>query len=114
MLGVEIRLDTAVGSDVSLAELRARHVALYVAIGAQAGRELGIMGEADRAVWNGADFLLRVNQGSPVEVGAKVAVIGGGNTAVDAAPNGPANWRRRDDRLPAFPQRNAGDRSGSR
>ena len=84
-LGVEIRLDTAVGSDVSLAELRARHVALYVAIGAQAGRELGITGEVDGAVWNGAEFLLRVNQGDPVEVGATVAVIGGGNTAVDAA-----------------------------
>jgi len=84
-LGVEIRLDTAVGSDVSLAELRARHAALYVAIGAQSSRGLGIVGEADEAVWNGAEFLLRVNRGDPVDVGATVAVIGGGNTAVDAA-----------------------------
>ena len=84
-LGVEIQLDTAVGSDVSLAELRARHAALYVAIGAQSSRGLGIVGDADEAVWNGAEFLLRVNRGDPVEVGATVAVIGGGNTAVDAA-----------------------------
>lgn len=84
-LGVEIRLDTAVGRDVSLAELRARHASLYVAIGAQSSRGLGIVGEADDAVWNGAEYLLRVNRGDPVEVGAKVAVIGGGNTAVDAA-----------------------------
>lgn len=84
-LGVDIRLDTAIGSDVSLAELRARHVALYVAIGAQSSRELGIGGEADEAVWNGVGYLRRVNGGECVEVGATVVVIGGGNTAVDAA-----------------------------
>lgn len=84
-LGVEIRLDTAVGGDISLSELRASHAALYVAIGAQSSRELGIGGETDEAVCNGAEYLLRVNRGDHVEVGATVAVIGGGNTAVDAA-----------------------------
>jgi len=84
-LGVDIRLNTTVGSEISLGELRARHAALYVAIGAQSSRELGIGAEADEAVMNGAEYLLRVNRGEFVEVGAKVAVIGGGNTAVDAA-----------------------------
>jgi NADPH-dependent glutamate synthase beta subunit-like oxidoreductase len=84
-LGVEIGLDTTVGRDISLAELRERHAALYVAIGAQLGRSLGIGGDADEAVWNGTDYLLQVNRGEPVEVGTKVVVIGGGNTAVDAA-----------------------------
>ena len=84
-LGVEIQLDTAVGSDISLAEMRARHVALYVGIGAQSSRGLGIVGETAEAVWNGAEYLLRVNRGEPVDVGATVVVIGGGNTAVDAA-----------------------------
>jgi formate dehydrogenase major subunit len=84
-LGVDIRLNTTVGKEISLGELRARHAALYVAIGAQSSRELGIGAEADEAVMNGAEYLLRVNRGEPVGVGAKVAVIGGGNTAVDAA-----------------------------
>jgi len=84
-LGVEIRLDTSVGSDVSLAELRARHAALYVAIGAQSSLRLGIVGEADEAIWTGIEYLRRVNRGEPVEIGATVAVIGGGSTAVDAA-----------------------------
>ncbi|HYA67104.1 MAG TPA: FAD-dependent oxidoreductase [Acidimicrobiales bacterium] len=84
-LGVEIRLNTTVGTEISLDELRSRHAALYVAIGAQSSRELGLGAENDGAVMNGAEYLLRVNRGEAVEVGSKVAVIGGGNTAVDAA-----------------------------
>jgi NADPH-dependent glutamate synthase beta subunit-like oxidoreductase/Pyruvate/2-oxoacid:ferredoxin oxidoreductase delta subunit len=84
-LGVEVCLDTTVGDDVSLAELRERHAALYVAIGAQSSRELGIGGDADDAVWDGIEYLYRVNRGESIEVGTRVAVIGGGNTAVDAA-----------------------------
>ncbi len=84
-LGVELRLGTRVGADVTLAELRRRHPVLYVAIGAQRGRELGVPGESDPAVWSGTDYLCRVNRGEPIDVGRSVAVIGGGNTAVDAA-----------------------------
>jgi len=84
-LGVEIRLGTAVGRDVALSELRERHAALYVGIGAQSSRKLGIGGEAETAVWSGAEYLLRINSGEQVDVGSTVVVIGGGNTAVDAA-----------------------------
>ena len=84
-LGVELRCGTVIGRDVSLDELRARHTIVYLGIGAQDGRELGIPGEADPSVWRGTDYLLRVNRGEPPRLGQAVAVIGGGNTAVDAA-----------------------------
>jgi NADPH-dependent glutamate synthase beta subunit-like oxidoreductase/Pyruvate/2-oxoacid:ferredoxin oxidoreductase delta subunit len=84
-LGVELQLDTSVGRDVSLEELKQRHAALYLGIGAQAGRGLGIPGEDGPGVWTGTEFLSLVNCGEPVDLGPSVAVIGGGNTAIDAA-----------------------------
>jgi NADPH-dependent glutamate synthase beta subunit-like oxidoreductase/Pyruvate/2-oxoacid:ferredoxin oxidoreductase delta subunit len=84
-LGVELQLDTSVGRDVSLEELKRRHAALYLGIGAQSGRGLGIPGEDGPGVWTGTEFLSLVNCGEQVELGPSVAVIGGGNTAIDAA-----------------------------
>ncbi len=84
-LGVELQLDTSVGRDISLEDLKQRHAALYLGIGAQAGRGLGIPGEDGSGVWTGTEFLSLVNCGEPVELGPSVAVIGGGNTAIDAA-----------------------------
>ncbi|TFH64126.1 MAG: FAD-dependent oxidoreductase, partial [Gemmatimonadales bacterium] len=84
-LGVELKLDTLIGRDVTLEELRERHHALYLGIGAQRGRGLGIPGEDGAGMWTGTEYLNRVNQGEHVELGSSVAVIGGGNTAVDAA-----------------------------
>ncbi len=84
-LGVELKLGTLIGRDVTVDELRERHHALYLGIGAQRGKELGIPGEDGPGMWTGTEYLSRVNQGEAVEVGSSVAVIGGGNTAVDAA-----------------------------
>ncbi|MGW8267748.1 MAG: FAD-dependent oxidoreductase, partial [Longimicrobiales bacterium] len=84
-LGVELRTDTRVGRDVTLEELRSRHAALYLGIGAQRGRGLGVPGEEGPGVWTGTDYLGRVNRGETVALGAEVVVVGGGNTAVDAA-----------------------------
>jgi formate dehydrogenase major subunit len=84
-LGVELRLDTKVGKDVTLDELRARHDLIYVGIGAQRSRALDIPGEEGPGVWSGIDFLGRYNRGERVDLGAAVVVVGGGNTAVDAA-----------------------------
>ena len=84
-LGVEIELETTVGRDITLAELRERHAALYLGIGAQSGRGLGIPGEEGPGVWTGTEFLSLVNCGELVDLGTRVAVIGGGNTAIDAA-----------------------------
>ena len=84
-LGVDLKLNMAVGRDISLEALRARHTRLYLGIGAQMGREIGIPGETGPSVWTGTDFLSRINRGEEIEVGERVVVVGGGNTAIDAA-----------------------------
>ena len=84
-MGVELRLNTAVGSDISLDELRKEYKALFVAIGAHRGIELRVEGEDAPNVLTGIDFLHRINAGETVEIGNKVLVIGGGDTAIDAA-----------------------------
>lgn len=85
-LGVEFRTGVEVGKDVTLDELRAQgYKGFYIAIGAQGGRKLGIEGESAVGVEAGVDFLRRVNLGEKVALRGKVAVIGGGNVAIDVA-----------------------------
>lgn len=84
-LGVEIRLETALGRDVSLSALRETHDLLFLGIGAGRGLTLGIPGEGGDGTWTGTDYLARVNNGDAVTLGERVIVVGGGNTAVDAA-----------------------------
>jgi len=84
-LGVELRTSTAVGRDVSLDDLRRDYKAVFVGIGAHKGLTLGVPGEDASNVFTGTEFLNHVNSGEAVEVGAKVIVIGGGDTAIDAA-----------------------------
>lgn len=84
-LGVELRLDTVIGRDITLETLRDRHSALYLGIGAQSGLALGLPGEEGSSMWTGMDYLSRVNEGEEIDLGERVIVIGGGNTAVDAA-----------------------------
>jgi NADPH-dependent glutamate synthase beta subunit-like oxidoreductase len=84
-LGVEIRCGVTVGKDVSLEQLRQDYKAIFVGIGAHKGVKLGVPGEDVGNVLTGAEFLNRANSGEEVQVGSKVAVIGGGDTAIDAA-----------------------------
>ena len=84
-LGVEIKYNTRVGKDISLEDLKSKYDALYVAIGAHIGWDLDIPGEDAQNVLTGADFLRRINLGEKVELGKEVIVIGGGNSAIDAA-----------------------------
>jgi NADPH-dependent glutamate synthase beta subunit-like oxidoreductase len=84
-LGVEIRCGVRVGRDVSFAELRARHAAVVIAVGAKSSRALGLPGERGPRVFGGVDFLRAVALGEPLDVGREVVVIGGGNVAYDVA-----------------------------
>lgn len=85
-LGVEFKTGVEVGKDVSLKDLRGEgYEAFYVAIGAQAGRKLDMMGEDAEGILTGVDFLREVNLGNDVKLEGNVVVIGGGNVAIDVA-----------------------------
>lgn len=84
-VGVKIHLNTEIGKDLSFDELRKNNDAIYIATGTQFSRKIGVPGEDLPGVYHGLDFLRDVNLGKDVKVGKKVAVIGGGNTAIDAA-----------------------------
>ena len=109
-LGVQFRTGVAVGKDVTLDQLRsAGFKAFYLGIGASKGAGLGCPGEELGGVSTGIDFLRRVNQGEKPELGSDVAVIGGGNVAIDVARSalrlGAENvtiiYRRSRDEMPA-------------
>ena len=83
-MGVKFRMNTEVGKDVTIEQLRADgYKGFYVAIGAQKSSKLGIPGEDLDGVYGGVDFLREVNLGGSPEIGKKCAVIGGGNVAMD-------------------------------
>lgn len=84
-VGVNIHLNTEVGKDITFAELREKHDSIYIATGTQLSNKVDIPGEDLAGVVHGLDFLRNVNLGHNVKVGETVAVIGGGNTAIDAA-----------------------------
>ncbi len=84
-LGTEIICNTMVGSDVSLSELRDRHDALLIAVGAKRSRIIPIPNIATQGVIGGVDFLRDVALDNEVELGEKVVVIGGGSVAYDVA-----------------------------
>ena len=84
-LGVELRLGVRIGTDVSLAQLRDEHAAVFVAVGAMRSRDLDIPGATADGVLRAVEFLLNVNQGFQVDLGERVVVVGGGNVALDAA-----------------------------
>lgn len=85
-IGIEFKTGTEVGKDVTLNQLREQgYKAFYVAVGAQAGRKLGLEGEEAEGVMTGVDFLRKVNLGEGLKLEGQTVVIGGGNVAVDVA-----------------------------
>jgi len=84
-LGVELRCRTIVGKDVTLEQLREQYRAVFVGIGAHKGLKLRVPGEDAPNVFSGTEFLNRVNSGERPDVGRQVIVVGGGDTAIDAA-----------------------------
>ncbi|MFO8057013.1 MAG: NADH-quinone oxidoreductase subunit NuoF [bacterium] len=110
--GVEIRTGTRIGEEVTMQELDEEFDFIYLALGTQKSVPLKIPGEDSEGVTGGIQFLNRVNSGEQVEVGKKVAVIGGGNTAVDAARTAvrlgadevSIYYRREEKDMPALPE----------
>ncbi|MHC1696372.1 MAG: NADH-ubiquinone oxidoreductase-F iron-sulfur binding region domain-containing protein [Eubacteriales bacterium] len=83
--GVNIHLNIDVNKDMTFKSLRSRYDAVYVATGAQFSGKVNIPGENLPGVIHGLDFLKSVNLHKDVQLGDNVAIIGGGNTAVDSA-----------------------------
>jgi 2-oxoacid:acceptor oxidoreductase delta subunit (pyruvate/2-ketoisovalerate family) len=107
-LGVEIRTGVPFGERLQSDDLKA-YQATFVATGAHRGRGLNIQGEKGKSVLGGLDFLRRINLGNRVKLGNKVAIIGGGNTAIDVARSvtrmgkkATILYRRSKEEMPAF------------
>lgn len=109
-LGVEFKTGVEVGRDVSVSQLRQEGFkAFYLAVGASVGASAGCPGEELDGVYTGVDFLRAVNSGEKPAIGSSVAIIGGGNVAVDVARTavrlGAENvcivYRRTRDEMPA-------------
>jgi glutamate synthase (NADPH/NADH) small chain len=93
-MGVEIRTNAVVGKLISIDELLAGHDACYIGTGAGLPRFMGIEGENLNGVYSSNEFLTRINlmrayrfpeYDTPVKRGDRVAVVGGGNVAMDSA-----------------------------
>ncbi len=84
-LGVEIKTNTTIGKDIPLDKLKEEYKAVFVAIGAHKGLKMKIPNEESEGVLDAVEFLRDFNLGQDVEIGDKVIVVGGGNSAIDAA-----------------------------
>jgi NADH-quinone oxidoreductase subunit F len=109
---IEVRLNTRVGRDVSMDDLRDEFNAIFVAVGAHKSMRLGIEGEDLEGVSHGVVFLRDVALGEDMSyvAGKRVAVVGGGNVAIDVARTalrlGASEvhiaYRRRKEDMPAY------------
>ncbi len=88
-MGVDIVVDTKIGEDITLKELKEKGFeAVYMAVGAHEDRELNLEGNDLEGVYSGVDILRDINLGNDLDMkDKKVAIIGGGNVAIDVARN---------------------------
>jgi NADH-quinone oxidoreductase subunit F len=85
-MGVDIQCEKRLGKDFTLASLKQEgYEAAFIGVGAPKGAKLGIANEDAEGVADAIEFLREYNLRGNVEVGRKVAIIGGGNAAIDAA-----------------------------
>ena len=112
-MSVEFKCGVEVGKDVTIEQLRGEgYKGFYLAIGAQKSQKLSVPGEELSGVWGGIDFLREVNLGNKPEIGARCAVVGGGNVAMDVcraavrlgAEETYVIYRRSAEELPADPE----------
>ncbi len=83
-MGVELVCNTKIGRDLTMDRIRKKHDAVIISIGAWTSSTLPCTGNDLDGVFGGIDFLRRVVQNEPIQIGETVAVVGGGNTAMDA------------------------------
>jgi len=108
-LGVKTEINTRLGADFLLSDLK-EYPAVFLAMGNHRSKSLGIPGEDSAGAMSGLEFLRNVSLGKEVALGKRVAVIGGGNTAFDAARSAlrlgakpVILYRRTREEMPAFP-----------
>lgn len=108
-VGVEIKYNTKIDSINDLT--KQGYDAIFLAIGAQRNTKMEVVGEDSPGVLDGVSFLRKVNLGEKVKVGNDVAVIGGGNVAIDSARTAlrlgaktvTVVYRRSQTEMPAYP-----------
>jgi 2-oxoacid:acceptor oxidoreductase delta subunit (pyruvate/2-ketoisovalerate family) len=107
-LGVEIRTGLSFGEDLELDGLK-DYQAVFIATGAHQSRSLHIPGEKGKSVFRGLDLLRKINLSKKVKLGDKIAIVGGGNTAIDVARSvirvgktATILYRRSKEEMPAF------------
>jgi len=83
--GVKIKVNTEIGKDIKFNELCKEFKAIFIATGAHKPKKLNIPGEDAGGVFNAIEFLKDVILGKKVTMGKRIGIIGGSNTAVDAA-----------------------------
>lgn len=82
-LGAEIKYNTTIGKDITLAQLEKDYDAVYVATGLHEGRSTRVPGSEHQNVYQSIDLLRKITLNEPIEVAEKIVVIGGGNVAMD-------------------------------
>lgn len=110
-VGVEIKLNTRIGKDISFEKLREDYDAIFIGTGYHHGYLTNTKGTDNQGVFEAIEFLRRVNLGKKVSIGESVVVVGGGNTAIDAArvcirlgAKVTILYRRREVDMPADPE----------
>lgn len=111
-LGVEVQYGVEIGTDLSVEDLKSQHAAIFVGVGMGDDTKAGVPGEDLPGVWESLPFIekLKLEHGHQWDRTAHVAVIGGGNTAIDVAREairlGAASvtmiYRRGEKQMPAF------------
>ncbi len=110
-LGVKLKFNTKIGKDISISKLSKQgYQAIFLATGAHISLKLGIPGENFKGVYHGVEFLRDISLDKKPKLGKKVAVIGGGNVAIDSVRTAKRLgaeafiiYRRSRKEMPAYP-----------